>query len=615
MVSSIEGGKSRRSVLRGERGQMGPIGLSFVFGFVLVGAVLVVAFGVSSLGGTQETLNEDRAEKTLTQFDSKAALVALGNTDTQTVQLPSGNGDYQVREGEGWIQVTIDNRSDRRGEKTLFNQTMGAVVYETNDGELAYQGGGVWRSQSNNSRMVSPPEFHFRNGTLTLPAVNVTGDRSLGGTATVTHDGTVTKFPNATADSNFTNPLTNHEVKVVVQSEYYKGWGSYFQERTDGDVEYNHERKIVNLTLVSPLAVTKVTTASSSLATDGDFILQGSANSVCGATSKTYTDSYNSSATADDYCSQASNGNTGTKGDIVYGGTVDISNGAGDSDIYGNVEAGADVDVGDNNGGGSPAVNGWINYTRDCLNTVSRCQDETTRGVSQIDGIDGISSVDFYVGGTSAEVRANNDNATPQITGNTLDYSSTDSRTLGPGDYYLERIHLNEGEELLLEPDGGVTRVVVEENVELAGSGSGGAEIRVVGDGTAQVFVNGTGLSSSEDHLYMGKNSGIVNAGDDAPQFRMYGKGDFNASLDGSGSNPARFVGVIYAPPGDYGRGTINITGGEIYGGILTGTTVLDEGSIHFDEALEVNRVISQSAKVVRVTYLHVSVNRIRVSG
>jgi hypothetical protein len=112
----------------------------------------------------------------------------------------------------------------------------------------------------------------------------------------------------------------------------------------------------------------------------------------------------------------------------------------------------------------------------------------------------------------------------------------------------------------------------------------------------------------------MKKNTDVKNDGDDAPQFRLYGKSDFNMTLDAGGSNLAKFVGVVYAPPGGSGTGSVDIEGGEIYGGVLTGTTTLDDGSIHYDKALQQEPIISRDAKILRITYLHVSINRIHVS-
>jgi hypothetical protein len=203
-----------------ERGQVETIGVILLFGLVLTGALAVVVIGSSALEETQDQVSEDRAEQAMTQFDSKAALVALGNSDTQEVDFGTDRqSNYEVNRGDGWLRVTVENQTD--GTTTaLVNESLGTVTYEVNDNTIAYQGGGVWkRIQANESRMVSPPEFYFRNGTLTLPVVNVTGASSLGNKASITHQETVQTYPSVGDE----NPLENHLVKVSVKSQYYKG--------------------------------------------------------------------------------------------------------------------------------------------------------------------------------------------------------------------------------------------------------------------------------------------------------------------------------------------------------------------------------------------------------
>jgi len=599
-----------------DRGQMSPIGLTLVFGFVLVGAVLIIAFGATALNGAEESLDEQRAEKALTQFDSKAALVALGNTDTQDVTFArNSDGEFVVEEGTGWMRITIDNRSDGNSEKVLLNRTMGSVVYETEGTVVAYQGGGVWRTEANseNAKTVSPPEFHFRNGTLTLPVVNVTGDSSLGSEATVTHRQTTKTFPNTTIDGNFTNPLEDHRVRVTVHSEYYRGWGSYFEERTDGQVDYDHDRNLVNLTLVTPLDKDTVSEATASLSASGDFIISGSAATACGRTR--YTDSYNSSVGS--YCSQT----PGEEGNVVYGGNVDISKGSGGSDIKGNVVSGRTVSVG--NGAGKPFVDGNVNYTVACSPSDQDCADRIVSPsgtVNQIDGVDSTPRINPVIVRQVTDIRDDNDNAGAPISSDKLDFSaagSSDEVTLTAGQYYLERIDYGGTTDRSLEFDtsGGDITLAIEGDVEMPSE----ANMTVTGDNVVKVYVNGSdGASNGDDWTWdMNGKTNVTNPDDNSTQLRVYGKDDFRFRMDtssGSGS-VGEFVGVIFAPPGSSGSGEVELASGQVFGGILTGTTTIEtKGAIHYDEALRNEKIIEQGANVIEVTYLHVSINEIEVT-
>jgi hypothetical protein len=111
----------------------------------------------------------------MTQLDSKASLVGIGDTDTQQVNLGVENdGRTLARMDDRWIRVKID--PDDGGEMEVVNQTLGAVVYRNGDTAIAYQDGSVWKRTGDGATMVSPPEFHFRETTLTLPLVVVGGE-------------------------------------------------------------------------------------------------------------------------------------------------------------------------------------------------------------------------------------------------------------------------------------------------------------------------------------------------------------------------------------------------------------------------------------------------------
>jgi hypothetical protein len=184
----------------------------------------------------------------MTQLDSKASLVAHGSSDTQRVDLGgTGRGTAGVDESSGQMTVRIINGTD--GNETILDEELGTVTYERGRTTLAYQGGGVWRREGNGSVMVSPPEFHYDGGTLTLPLVRVRSDGISGRSVRIVQrtptDG---RFPNATRS----NPLTKGQVHVTVQSDYYQAWGTYFAERTSGNVTYDHANRSATIELITP---------------------------------------------------------------------------------------------------------------------------------------------------------------------------------------------------------------------------------------------------------------------------------------------------------------------------------------------------------------------------
>jgi len=264
--------------MRDRRGVSSVLGIALLLAIVLGGTVVVVTVGATALEDTRGQLDVGRAEKALTQFDSRSAMVALGGTSRQGVDLASSVSDgYSVDDSVGWMNVSItDPSSTPTQTETVVNATLGAARYENGDTTIAYQGGGVWKRTASGATMLSPPEFHFRDATLTLPIITVDGSPTLGSSATVEKaGGTTVEYPNATANSEFVNPLANGRVNVTVHSEYYEAWGRYFRQRTGGQVWYNHTAETARTELVVPFDEDfdnlVATTASAGITTNGRF--------------------------------------------------------------------------------------------------------------------------------------------------------------------------------------------------------------------------------------------------------------------------------------------------------------------------------------------------------
>jgi len=234
------------------RGQSGPLGLILVFALVIASTTAVVVVGAEAITTTQGRLDVERTENTMTQFDSKVALVALGQSSVQQVDLPASGGSvYDVRGDAGWMNITYTNASG--DVTTIRNGSLGSVVYDGDGTEIAYQGGGVWRTDAEGQAvMISPPEFHYRSRTLTLPLVTVSGNERIEQRAAVTRNDTTQYFPDTARDEALQNPLNGSDINVTVQSDYYRAWGSYFEERTDGTVTYDHSAETVTAELVIP---------------------------------------------------------------------------------------------------------------------------------------------------------------------------------------------------------------------------------------------------------------------------------------------------------------------------------------------------------------------------
>ncbi|WP_442909399.1 DUF7289 family protein [Halovenus sp. HT40] len=235
------------------RAQSETIGFVLLFSLVLIGAGTIIAFGAVAVSDSQNSLSADRAEKVMTQMDSEISMVALGRTDSQEMEFDRASGsDFTVDDEAGTINITTIGGDDNI--VVMPDTDLGAVIFERANTKIAYQGGGVWRADgSEGSGMVSPPEFNYRDQTLTLPLVTISGERSLDGGAVVEKDGPSTSyFPNASKDENLTNPLENEIVQVTVESRYHQGWKAYFETRTEGDVTHEPDEQRVSVNLTAP---------------------------------------------------------------------------------------------------------------------------------------------------------------------------------------------------------------------------------------------------------------------------------------------------------------------------------------------------------------------------
>jgi hypothetical protein len=218
-----------------------PVGVILILGMTILSVGALVAVGGAVIDDTRADAERSQMENSMSAFSSKASLVGLGESGHQRFSLGRvSQGRVDVREDAGRVHVKIQ----RNGTNETVKQTsIGAVVYENDGREIAYQGGGVWARQGDFSRMLSPPEFHYRAETLTFPIINVTGDGAASGDVrgTVSSDEEPQQWYPDDSEDDFNNPLTNGTVYVEIESEYCRGWQSFFDSRTQGGIEESCE--------------------------------------------------------------------------------------------------------------------------------------------------------------------------------------------------------------------------------------------------------------------------------------------------------------------------------------------------------------------------------------
>lgn len=255
---------------------MAPLGVALLLGIVIAGTAAIVVLGGAALDDTQGQTQLQRSEHVLTLFDSRTAMVALGDSNSQTTTL-AGTGTYDVESDTGRIRIRHVSYNGSGNHETVYDKPMGSLTYTQGDTKIAYEGGGVWRKgPSGNATMITPPEFFYRQSTLTFPLIRVTNEDSASGSVNaevVAEDRARAVYPNQTAkaiaaedgsaetgapydpvsgvEERYSNPMTNGTLYVFITSDYYRGWAEYFRTRTDAQVTTFDSNNTVKANLVS----------------------------------------------------------------------------------------------------------------------------------------------------------------------------------------------------------------------------------------------------------------------------------------------------------------------------------------------------------------------------
>jgi len=236
---------------RSERGQSEVIGVVLLLAITIAAVTVTVATGSAALGLVTDEARSASVENGMSQLSSQSSLVALGGTDARRFDLGSvDGGELRLDEDAGRVEVRVETEN---ATTITYNDSIGTVEYVGDQRTVAMQGGGVWAMEGGRGRMISPPEYHYRDETLTFPIVRLTGDESspASGTGVVRQVATDSTAVNETA-----NPLRNGTVVVEVQSEYYEGWYDFFTQRTDGAVTKDDANRTTTARLVVPEEVT-----------------------------------------------------------------------------------------------------------------------------------------------------------------------------------------------------------------------------------------------------------------------------------------------------------------------------------------------------------------------
>ncbi len=241
-----------------DRAVSSPVGVILIIGMTIASVASLFAVGGAVISDTRADAEQSQMENAMSSFSSKASLVGLGESGDQRFSLGrASEGDVTIQPDAGTVTLKINSSEDATPQE-INSTSLGAIVYQSGDTEIAYQGGGVWRKSGGYTRMISPPEYHYQLSTLTFPIMTVRGaGRSSGSVrGTVETGDAVDSWYPVRHNETLSNPLDNGTVSIEVESRYCTGWESFFRERSQGSIaEPCDEDDTVVVDLVVPFSL------------------------------------------------------------------------------------------------------------------------------------------------------------------------------------------------------------------------------------------------------------------------------------------------------------------------------------------------------------------------
>ena len=208
-----------------ERAQSEVIGMVMLIGLVAIAAIALMLVAGQAVSDTEADAEKDRIEQSFVQLSHAMASATENGEMSQEIEFEAGDSGAVTKSDAGTINIT--------GGDVNETLTMGAIEYEHEDGSIiAYQAGGVWAEQGQETRMVSAPPVTYdaADETLTLPMTTMGEEKDLS-------SGPVTVSLNSTDPVREASIVEDDTVTMEIQSPYYRGWAEYFQkEGGDGTV-------------------------------------------------------------------------------------------------------------------------------------------------------------------------------------------------------------------------------------------------------------------------------------------------------------------------------------------------------------------------------------------
>lgn len=234
--------KSMIKLIKSEEAVSEVLGYSLILGIVIISVSLMTISSFPILSHLKDSVYLETSLEALSMVDGRISLVANSPNTSQPSRFELSGGKMIVSNySESRITIRVTNNSG--GQDEIFNKSMGKLEYIIGDQKIGYENGGFFRKYpEGNTAMITPPEFHFNEGTLTFPIIRINGSNSISGKGVININALSKKnpviiYPNISTNS--LNPIFDKKVNITIKSEYYKAWAQYIKERTEAEPETN----------------------------------------------------------------------------------------------------------------------------------------------------------------------------------------------------------------------------------------------------------------------------------------------------------------------------------------------------------------------------------------
>lgn len=284
--------RGKNGILGCKNAESSVVGIVIILMLTTLSMGAILLYGIPTINDMQDMAKTQKAEQAFTVFDSRTSKVALGESPIQTTSLSLMGGMLEVNGdstsyNDSEIKVVLadidapwyDSFSQQRyrwgawegfetqTNFTMFNASMGSIIYRKDDRIVGYEGGGVWsKYPTGKAVMISPPEFNYNGETLTLPIMCINGNTSISGETDVgitvsSNNIPIVLYPDPITDSRRTNPLKSDKVLVYIKSDFYNAWADYANtlSYTSATVDESNRTAVVELEVMPPMGRSTLT--------------------------------------------------------------------------------------------------------------------------------------------------------------------------------------------------------------------------------------------------------------------------------------------------------------------------------------------------------------------